>query len=707
MSPRSGRKAVRAAVQSILAMAALAAGAPAHAQQETAPDPEDAYLWLEDVEGERALDWVEARNRESLAALESQPVYDSIFREALEILSSDERIAYPSIMGDRLYNFWTDDEHERGIWRRTTWESYLSGEPEWEVLLDIDALADEEGVPWAYGGASCLPPDHVRCMVRLSRGGADATEVRELDLRTRTFVEDGFFLPEAKSSVAWRSGDELLVSTDFGDGTLTTSGYPRLAKLWRRGTSLDAAETLFEAAGTDMGVWVGSLETAERTYQIVSHRPSFFEGTTYVLEGDSLRAVDVPADADPMLVGDQLVVYLRSEWEVGGATHPQGAVVAMPYQAFLAGERNFHVVVAPDERSTVEGVSSTRDYLLVSVLENVRGELWRYRLENGEWVGDRIEAPELGTVGVSSSDPHTNRFFFTYSSYTQPNTLYLAAEDGSVRQVRQIPEMFDAEGLAVEQHEVASRDGTRIPFFIVHREGMAHDGANPTLLYAYGGFQVSMTPGYNAIVGRSWLERGGVYIVANIRGGGEFGPAWHRAAMKENRQRAYDDFLAVAEFLVDHGVTSPEHLGIQGGSNGGLLVGAAMTQRPDLFDAVVIQVPLLDMRRYNKLLAGASWMAEYGNPDDPEEWAYIREYSPYQNVDPGADYPVPLFYTTTRDDRVHPGHARKMAALMSDMGHPVLYYENTEGGHGAGVTPEQRARMYAITYTYLLDRLRD
>jgi len=707
MSTRSGRKAVRAAVQSILAMAALAAGAPAHAQQETAPDPEDAYLWLEDVEGERALDWVEARNRESLAALESQPVYDSIFREALEILSSDERIAYPSIMGDRLYNFWTDDEHERGIWRRTTWESYLSGEPEWEVLLDIDALADEEGVPWAYGGASCLPPDHVRCMVRLSRGGADATEVRELDLRTRTFVEDGFFLPEAKSSVAWRSGDELLVSTDFGDGTLTTSGYPRLAKLWRRGTSLDAAETLFEAAGTDMGVWVGSLETAERTYQIVSHRPSFFEGTTYVLEGDSLRAVDVPADADPMLVGDQLVVYLRSEWEVGGATHPQGAVVAMPYQAFLAGERNFHVVVAPDERSTVEGVSSTRDYLLVSVLENVRGELWRYRLENGEWVGDRIEAPELGTVGVSSSDPHTNRFFFTYSSYTQPNTLYLAAEDGSVREVRQMLEMFDAEGLVVEQHEAASSDGTRIPFFIVHREGMAHDGTNPTLLYAYGGFQVSMTPGYNAIVGRSWLERGGVYVVANIRGGGEFGPAWHRAAMKENRQRAYDDFLAVAEFLVDHGVTSPEHLGIQGGSNGGLLVGAAMTQRPDLFDAVVIQVPLLDMRRYNKLLAGASWMAEYGNPDDPEEWAYIREYSPYQNVDPDADYPVPLFYTTTRDDRVHPGHARKMAALMSDMGHPVLYYENTEGGHGAGVTPEQRARMYAITYTYLLDRLRD
>jgi prolyl oligopeptidase len=419
----------------------------------------------------------------------------------------------------------------------------------------------------------------------------------------------------------------------------------------------------------------------------------------------SLNELDVPVDADPMLVADQIVVYLRTPWEVGGATYPEGSVVAMPYERFLDGGREFDIVVQPTERQTVRGASDTRDYLLVSMLDNVRSELWRYHREGGEWIGEEIDAPELGTIGVVATDVHTNRFFFTYSSYTQPNTLYLAEEDGAVREVRQLPDMYDADGLVVEQHAATSADGTRVPFFIVHREGIPHDGTNPTLVYGYGGFEISQTPSYSATVGKSWLERGGVYVVANIRGGGEFGPAWHRSAQKENRQRAFDDFIAVAEFLVEHGVTSPDHLGIMGGSNGGLLVGAAMTQRPELFDAVVIQVPLLDMRRYNKLLAGASWMAEYGNPDIAEEWAYIREYSPYHNVHTDAEYPTPFFYTTTRDDRVHPGHARKMAAKMADMGHPILYYENTEGGHGSGVTPEQRARMYALTYAYLLDRL--
>lgn len=700
----------------------LAAQQPTPAERDRADtsaplgEPHDPYRWLEEVEGERALAWVEARNQETLARLSSHPAYDSLYDDALEILNSDERIAYPSIMGDRLYNFWTDEDNPRGLWRRTTWESYLSGDPEWEVLLDIDALSREEGERWSFGGATCLPPDYRRCMVSLSRGGADATEIREFDLETTSFIEEGFFVPEAKNSVAWNGPDELLVSTDFGDGSLTTSGYPRIAKRWRRGTPLTSATTLFEGAPDDVGVWVGSLETAEGSYQVVFHRPEFFEGTVHVLRDEGLVAVDVPVDADPMIMGDQLVVYLRSPWEAGGETYPQGAVVATDYERFLAGGREFDVVVAPGERQTVDGVARTRDYLLVRMLDNVRGQLWRYQRTGGEWVGERVQAPELGTIGIASTDPHTNRFFFTYSSYTQPNTLYLGgwgsdpavgASPSDVLEVRRLPAMFDADGLVVDQHEAVSRDGTRVPYFVVRPEDMALEGDNPTLLYAYGGFEISMTPGYSALVGRSWLERGGVYVVANIRGGGEFGPAWHRSAQKENRQRAYDDFLAVAEDLVDRGITSPDHLGIQGGSNGGLLVGVAMTQRPDLFDAVVIQVPLLDMRRYNQLLAGASWMAEYGDPDDPEQWAYIREYSPYHNVDPAADYPVPLFTTTTRDDRVHPGHARKMAALMADMGHEIRYYENTEGGHGAGVTPEQRARMYAVTYAYLLERLRD
>jgi prolyl oligopeptidase len=687
-------------------MAVAGAFLPAAAQRPVGDA--DPYSWLEEVEGTRALGWVESQNRATLAALTAHPAYDDLYQDALAILNSDERIAYPSIMGDHLYNFWTDDFHRRGLWRRTTWDSYLSGDPEWEVILDIDALALMEDVRWSFAGATCLAPEYRRCMVRLSRGGADATEVREFDLETATFIDGGYFVPESKNSIAWKSADELLIATDFGEGTLTTSGYARMAKLWRRGQPLSRAETIFEAPREDMGVWVGSLETAHARYQVVSHRPSFFEGTVHVLGDDnSLTRLDVPVDADPMLVADQLVVYLRTPWRTGGETYAQGSVIAMSYDRFLAGQRDFDVVVTPTDRQTVRGVSDTRDYLLVSMLDDVQSELWRYRREGGEWVGQEIDAPEMGTISVASTDVHTNRFFFTYSGFTQPNTLYLAEADGRVREVRKLPGMFDATGLVVEQHHATSKDGTSVPFFIVHREGIPHDGTNPTLIYGYGGFEISQTPSYSATVGKSWLERGGVYVVANIRGGGEFGPAWHRSAQKENRQRAFDDFIAVAEYVIDHGVTSPDHLGIMGGSNGGLLVGAAMTQRPDLYDAVVIQVPLLDMRRYSKLLAGASWMAEYGNPDIPEEWAYIRKYSPYHNVAAGVDYPTPFLYTTTRDDRVHPGHARKMAALMEGMGHDIYYYENTEGGHGSGVTPEQRARMFALTYAYLLERLSD
>ncbi|MDX1660952.1 MAG: prolyl oligopeptidase family serine peptidase [Gemmatimonadota bacterium] len=667
---------------------------------------DDPFLWLEEVEGERALGWVVERSEATLDRLSAHAVFDSIRNETLEILESDERIAYPQIEGETIYNFWQDDEHERGIWRRTSWVAYLSGDPDWETVLDIDALAEEEGVPWAFKGASCLAPEYRRCMVRLSRGGADAVEIREFDAEAKAFVEGGFFVPEAKSSVAWRGPDALLVSTDFGDGTVTTSGYPRIAKLWRRGAPLAEAEVLFEGEPDDVGVWVGSTETAEKTYHLVFHRPRFFEGTTHVVGDDgSLTPIDVPLDADPILTGEHLVVRLRSAWEVAGRTHPAGSVIAIDWEAFLDGDRGFDVVVEPGPRSTVESVRRTRDHLLVETLENVRGRLWRYGYEDGAWRGEPIDAPKMGSIGIAATDPRSERFFFTYGSYLQPTTLYQADPRSGVREVRRMPAMFDADGLVVEQREARSRDGTTIPYFLVHPEGMEADGENPTLLYGYGGFQISLTPSYAPIVGTAWLERGGVYAVANIRGGGEFGPDWWKAAQKENRQRAYDDFLAVAEDLIDEGVTSPDRLGIHGGSNGGLLVGVAMTQRPELFDAVVVEVPLFDMRRYDELLAGASWMAEYGDPDVPEEWAYIREYSPYQNLVEGADYPVPFFYTTTRDDRVHPGHARKAAAKMESLGHDVLYYENTEGGHGRAVTPEQRARMYAMMYTYLLDRL--
>lgn len=666
---------------------------------------QDPFLWLEDVEGERALSWVEQQNQVTVEELSGHPSYQTLYQRILSILNSRDRIANPSIMGDLLYNFWQDDTHKRGIWRRTTWEDYLSGEPDWTIVLDIDSLATAEGVNWSYGGSTCLPPQYTRCLVRLSRGGSDAVEVREFDAEARRFIAGGFYLPEAKQSVTWVDGDALLVATDFGEGSLTTSGYARIAKLWRRGTPLSSASTLFEGRTADVSVGVGSWRTRERSFSIVYHRPTFFEGTSYVVQDGELRKLELPLDADQSLVGDRLVVYLRTPWEVGGQTHAGGSLISISFDDFMASRRSFDVVLQPTERQTIDGVRTTRDYLLVSMLDNVRGELRRYVFRGGRWSYGTVPAPELGSINLVATSPTTNRYFFNYSGYTQPSTLYLAGEEGSVQEVRRMPAMFNAEGLVVQQHETRSKDGTRVPYFLVHRQDLRRDGANPTLLYAYGGFEISMTPGYGATVGGAWLERGGVYAVANIRGGGEFGPAWHRAAMKENRQRAYDDFLAVAQDLVARRITSPERLGITGGSNGGLLVGAAFTQRPDLFNAVVVRVPLFDMRRYNKLLAGASWMAEYGNPDIPEEWAYISRYSPYQNIRAGQQYPRVFFTTTTRDDRVHPGHARKGAAKMQSLGYPVYYYENTEGGHGSGVTNEQRARMEALVYAYLWKQL--
>ena len=693
----------------LLALTVLALPATA---QTAAPAADDPFLWLEDVEGEAALGWVEARNAETLDAYRAGPDFAPLYDRALALLTSDDRIAYPSLRGDHVYNFWTDDDNPRGLWRRATVEDYLAGDPDWQTLLDIDALGEAEGVNWAYKGTACLPPDGRRCLVRLSRGGADAVETREFDVEDVRFVEGGFVLPEAKGATAWVDENTLLVATDFGDGSMTTSGYPRVVKRWTRGTPLASAETVFEGETGDVGVWAASFRRGDEIVPVVMRRPSFFEGETWVLDGSDLVRLDLPADADPGLVGDQMTVYLRSDWETGGAVYPQGALLGIAYDAFLAGSTDFDVIFQPSERQTVEGTSTTKNYVLVSLLDNVSGQLLRFRHEpapaeaGGQWVRDEVEVPPMGSVGVVSASDEDDRFFYAYNSFLQPTALYLAEADGSAREVRALPAQFDAAGLVVEQHEAVSADGTRIPYFLVAQEGVDLDGQNPTLLYGYGGFEVALSPSYNETLGAAWLERGGVYALANIRGGGEFGPAWHRAAQRENRQRAFDDFVAVAEDLVARGVTSPDHLGIQGGSNGGLLVGAAMTQRPDLFDAVVVSVPLLDMKRYHKLLAGASWMAEYGDPDDPDDWAFIRAYSPYQNVDPDADYPTPLFTTTTRDDRVHPGHARKMAALMASLGHEVRYFENTEGGHGAGVTPEQRATLAALTYSYLWDRLR-
>lgn len=693
----------RIALRFPLLVLLLALAKPAALGAQQADD--DPWLWLEEVEGARAMAWVEARNAETLERLGSHPWFNALRSDVLEILTSDERIVYPATRGEMVYNFWSDDEHPRGIYRRTPLSDYLAGAPRWETVVDVDALAESEGIPWAWGGISCLEQARPECLVSLSRGGSDAAEVREFDLASARFVEGGFFLPEAKSSFGWVDENTLLVATDWGEGSLTTSGYPRVVKLWARGTPLTSARPVFEGSVDDVAVFTGSQETRQGPMAVVYHRPSFFQGTLHVLREGSLVAVDIPMDADPGFVGDHLTVYVRDPWTVDGRTYPTGSVIAVDFDAFLAGDRRFEVVVEPGPRQSVQGATPAGDNLLVSLLDNVQGQLWKYRREGGRWVGQRVDAPGMGTVGVVDVDLHSDRFFFSFSSFLQPTTLYMHGGDGAIREVRRMPAMFEASRHAIEQFEATSRDGTRVPYFVVRPRDAVLDGTNPTLLYGYGGFEVSYTSSYSATLGKAWLERGGIYVLANIRGGGEFGPAWHRAALQENRQRAYDDFAAVAEDLVARGFTSPRHLGIEGGSNGGLLTGVTMTQRPELFGAVLVQVPLLDMKRYNKLLAGASWMAEYGNPDVPDQWAYISRYSPYQNVHPDRTYPRAFFTTTTRDDRVHPGHARKMAAKMMALGHDVFYYENTEGGHGAGVTPEQRARLIALEYAYLWNEL--
>jgi prolyl oligopeptidase len=666
-----------------------------------APDNDDPFLWLERIDDEGALEWARDWNRKTVEELEAVPEFRDVYDRSLEILNSRERIAVPDLRGEKVYNFWQDAANVRGVWRRAELDRYLTSDPRWEVLLDLDELARSEGENWVYKGATCLWPEHRHCMIHLSRGGGDAVVLREFDTAAGTFVEGGFEVPEAKSRISWRDRDSLWVGTDFGEATLTDSGYPRTARLWRRGTGLDEAQTVFEAGMEDMSVAAMSMRNPDGRYDLVVRRPSFFESERFlILDGRRVR-LDLPPGANLHdLFRDRLLVSLRSDWDVGVRTYPRGALLAIELNHLLEGGRDFDLLFEPEERVSLGQVATTRDRVVIATLENVRGRLYELAPSEGGWARTRVDLPDLGTVAITSAESDSDRYFVTYSDFLTPSALYFV-EAGRAREVRRLPEFFDASGLESRQYEAVSRDGTRVPYFLVGPRGLAPDGTHPTLLYGYGGFEIPMRPGYSATVGAAWLERGGVYVVANIRGGGEFGARWHQAALKENRHRAFEDFVAVAEDLIRRGITSPRRLGIMGGSNGGLLVGAAFTLRPELFNAVVCQVPLLDMRRYHRLLAGASWTAEYGDPDDPEMWSYIRTYSPYHNVEPGREYPRVLFTSSTRDDRVHPGHARKMVARMSEQGHPVYYYENIEGGHGGAANSEQRAFINALIYAYL------
>jgi prolyl oligopeptidase len=667
---------------------------------------DDPFLWLEEVQGEKALAWVKEQNLKSTNELEAVPEFKPVYERTLEILDSKERIPTPRLLGATVYNFWKDQAHERGIWRRTSLASYREAQPQWETVLDVDALAKADGMPWVYKGASCLPPANRRCMIQLSRGGADASVYREFDTVTKEFVKDGFSLPEAKSNVAWRDEDTLWVGTDFGAGSLTTSGYPRIVKLWTRGTPLAEAKTVFEGREGDVASTGYCQFTPEGRYDFVARTPAFYRQETFLVLGGRLVRLDLPEDAEINGVfKDRLLVSLRSDLKAGEATYRQGSLVAVILDDLLAGARRFDVLFEPSERVSLDGVSTTRNHVLVSTLDNVRSKLAKLSLAGGTWTREEVALPGLGTAGVTEASDEDDTYFYTYQDFLTPSSLYLV-DQGTAAKVKSLPAYFDPAGMNVLQYEATSKDGTKIPYFLVTPKGFVADGTAPTLLYGYGGFEISEVPTYNGSKGAAWLARGGVYALANIRGGGEFGPRWHDAALKDKRIKSFEDFIAIAEDLVARKVTSPRHLGIMGGSQGGLLVGGAFAMRPDLFGAVVSQVPLADMRRFSKLLAGASWMAEYGDPDVPEQWAYIQTWSPYHLLSKDAKYPRPFYWTNTRDDRVHPGHARKIVAKMQALGKPVLYFENTEGGHGSGAVNTQTAYVIALEYAYLWKTLR-
>ena len=670
-------------------------------------ESQDAYLWLEDVDGARPLDFVRAANARTLAELTVRAEFAPIRDGVREVLDSSERIAQVSVHGEHLYNFWQDGASPRGLWRRTTWAEYRKPRPNWEVVLDVDALARDEKENWVWKNAQCLPPRGDRCLLTLSRGGGDAAVVREFDLARLAFVADGFSLPEAKSDVDWRDRDTIYVATDFGSGSMTDSGYPRIVKRWSRGTPLAQAVTVFEGKSTDVGVgaWVDHDVRDGKTLITEGIRRSvaFYNDETFVLRNGAPVRLAVPDDAAAQVVGPWLIVRLRSAWKTGDVPYPAGALIATAVGDFVNGKRTFDVLFAPTPRSALQNWSATRSGIVLDVLENVRSRIWVMTRADNQWQRQEIELPSLGAASARAVDRYaSDHVFVTYQDFLTPPTLLIGSGSQRVEKLKSMPAFFDGAAMSVQQLEAISRDRSRVPYFVVGPTGAKNA---PTMLYGYGGFEIALEPAYSGGLGRAWLARGGVLVIANIRGGGEFGPTWHQAALKEKRQNAFDDFIAIAEDLAQRGIAEPKHIGIRGGSNGGLLVGAALTQRPELFGAAVAQVPLLDMQRYNKLLAGASWMAEYGNPDVPAEWAYISKYSPYQNVRKDVRYPPTLFTTSTRDDRVHPGHARKMFARMREQGHDAWYYENIEGGHGAASNNEQRALMNAIEYTFLWKHL--
>lgn len=673
----------------------------------TASTQTDEHQWLEDIDGAEQLEWARQHNAKTVQRYAQSPAFERMEPRILEVLDSEARIPMVRKIGPLFYNFWRDRKNPKGLWRRTTLAEYRKPQPDWETVLDLDALAEADKENWVWHGADCLQPGYKRCLISLSRGGADANVVREFDLELKEFVASGFTLPEAKSNVAWKDIDHLYVATDFGPGSMTSSSYPRIVKEWKRGTPLESAATVYEGGEDDMTVsaWRDNTPGFERDF--VSRQMDFYDSETWLRAGDGrLVKIDVPDDASAEVTREWMLVEPRSPWTVGGTTYPPGSLLAARFDDYMAGKREITVLFEPDDTTALDDYSWTRRHLILNVMHDVvnRLEVLTPQAGSTEWKRESLGgAPELSTIAAGGIDEDENDdYFLTVSGFLQPTTLYIGTIGrGEPEPLKDSPSFFDASGLRVSQHFATSKDGTRVPYFEIAPRNLQADGKNPTLQYAYGGFEISLQPSYSGAIGRAWLERGGVYVVANIRGGGEYGPRWHQAALQRDRLRTCEDFAAVSEHLIARNITSPRHLGAMGGSNGGLLMGNMLTLYPELYGAIVSEVALLDMKRYTHLSAGASWIAEYGDPDDPEEWAWIRAFSPYENARPGQPYPPALFTTSTRDDRVGPVHARKMHAKLAAMGYDSSFYENMEGGHSAATDNKEAAFMDALGYAYL------
>jgi len=673
------------------------------------PDMTDPYIWLENSNDPKVKQWVQDHNAASKQVLEGDSRFSQIADEARKIVVAKDRIPYPTQHGKMVRNFWQDQDHQRGFVRQTTLTDYMNANPKWETVLDIDELNKAEGKSWVYEGMTCLAPDDDLCLVSLSDGGRDEAEVREFQVSTKQWVSNGFKVPAAKTRVGWIDKDTLFIGTNMGPDSLTDSGYPRQVRVWKRGQKLEDSALVFSGNKSDVSVEAFRNFRKDSGRMYISQGLSFFEAKMFLFDGKKTTELPFPTTAD--FQGDfagQLMAMLRQDWSVNGKTYAAGTVLSLPVSQVGHADalKHLEVIFAPTAKQAFQGFARTRDFLLLGALNNVRGEILKVTRSGGKWTRKPVKMPNDGTLTIIDSNDETNDYFVTYQTYNVPTSLYWG-HGSALKKIKSLPPKFDAHDLIVEQHEAVSADGTHVPYFIVHKKTMKLDGGNPTLLYAYGGFEVSETPLYSGVNGKVWLEKGGVYVVANIRGGGEFGPRWHEAALKENRQRAYDDFAAVAKDLIARKITSPRRLGIEGGSNGGLLVGVAFTQHPELYNAVVCESALLDMIRYTQMPPGASWIGEYGDPADPVVAAYISKFSPYQNIRSGVDYPEAFFHISTADDRVQPGHTRKMVARLEEKGHHVLFYENTEGGHGGAADPEQTVHKISMEFIYLHRKLMD